>query len=641
MANRLETALLTLVLALLLGAPFGEGSATPRALFIAQSTIFIVLLLAMTLPSRRIRTGEPSARLLLAFAGFVALACVSACGTAYPYASFLRILDLFLYLALVLVLLLREWNDERKRLLVDGLLAAASLQALIVLLAAVRGVLGSQLANFGLLNPNHEAAFLLLALFVALPTLAEPGAHPLARPARVMGILLCAGALPLLGSRGALLGLLTGAGVMLSGGWGGRSGRAKLMGTAGVGLAVLMAGAGLAHRFGIAEDPYRYERIGIWRADLRCFAAHPLLGIGPGLFRHVAAAYNFPLPGPVRFARSFETPHSDFLGTLAEMGLVGLAAGLLTGLLLFKQLARMRAQGDRLAGGLLAACAAWGAQGLVEDLSTRPALMISMAILLGACFAGRQGVGESRHSGAETLRLKPARILFACLLGWVCLLNPYRSFLKDQAMRRSQTYAEMQENFRAAIRLNPYQAATYAFPARTFLATRPEVPLTADLYARFRVDLAESIAQDQLSADARIAMARLEVRAFRALFHDASSVRRAVQTYRKGIQRAPHDARIRVELAGFLHEVGRDAEALGEIDKALTEEPHYLTARLLRTRLLLEQGQNEQARTSWQAVQDTRRMLSSYRPDSSYAADISRDPALLREALAKDLAAHP
>src|SRR5262245_27337538 len=132
MANRAEKVLLALLGCLLLAAPLGEGCAAPRALFVAQSAILACFLLALTLPSPGIRPDDPSRKVFLAAVCFVGLACVSAWGSAYPYASFLRILDFFLYLLLAGAVLRRPWSEKRKRLLGDCLLAAAALQALMI-----------------------------------------------------------------------------------------------------------------------------------------------------------------------------------------------------------------------------------------------------------------------------------------------------------------------------------------------------------------------------------------------------------------------------------------------------------------------------------------------------------------------------
>ena len=142
---------------------------------------------------------------------------------------------------------------------------------------------------------------------------------------------------------------------------------------------------------------------------------------------------------------------------------------------------------------------------------------------------------------------------------------------------------------------------------------------------------------DRVSADLQVALARMEARAFRSLFQDAAARDRAIGAYRAAIRLAPHDPRIRVELAGFLHEVGRGKESARQIRMALQEEPNYLTARLLATRLLLEEGRRSEAITQWGEVEKARSLFATYKPDSAYAFDIARDPAPLRTALERDL----
>jgi O-antigen ligase len=632
--NRL---LFILLACLVFLAQFGEGGAAPLAQFALQLLVLSGTAVALLLPS----SGDPwrgAARgVLTAAVAFMAVAFLSCLHSPYPYASFLRILDWLLPFGVLTIALRRRWEVREKSLLADVVLAAAVLQAGVVLFGMSRGTSASMLRNFGLLNTNHEAAYLLAAALLTIPRLDFRNSRR-ASTARALALLLCLVAFTLLMSRGALLGLLAGASVLLAFRWKSLSARERLVTALSVGIIVAAGAAALVSRFGAVEDPYRYQRLGIWGADLRCFGGHPVLGVGAGIYRHAAARFNFPLEGPVRFGRSFETPHSDYLGLLAEMGLLGLTAGLVLLFRSLKSLAGLRRRPDRIAEGLFAAGAALAVQGLVEDLSTRPAILVTMASLLGACIAG--GGLRKPSSAQRGAHFFPARawVLFGvALFGWIALRNPYLAFVKDQEMRRSSTYQDMENDFRTAIRLNPYQASTYLFPSAAFLAARPEVPLSLDLYARFRRDLDEGIRKDRISASMQVALARLEARAFRSIFHDAAARDRVILAYRSAIRMAPHDPRIRIELAGFLHEVDRRDESARQIRMALREEPNYLTARLLATRLLLEEGRREEALTSWGAARKSRSILSTYRPDSPYASDIVRDPAPLRTSLERDL----
>src|SRR5262245_46320768 len=195
----------------------------------------------------------------------------------------------------------------------------------------------------------------------------------------------------------------------------------------------------------------------------------------------------------------------------------------------------------------------------------------------------------------------------------------------------------MEAGFQAARWRNPYQAPTYLYPVSLFLAARPRQELSLDLYARFRDDLDRGIAENRASADARAALARLEARAFRDLFRDAPTMARSVEAYRAAIRLAPHDPRIRVELGGLLHEVGRSEESSRQMVLALHEEPRYLTARYLLSRLLMERGDRAAAAGEFRKAETIRAELASYRPDSGYARDISRDPASLRLSLESQL----
>ena len=632
--NRLLLIILACIVFL---APFGEGGAAPLALFCVQTLTLTSAVLALVLPSSTLPRNGPSRRVLVASAGFVALALLSCIQSPYPYASFLRLLDWLLLLGLFAISLQRPWREREKSLLADIVLGAAVLQASVVLFGISSGTSASLLRRLGLLNANHEAAYLLAAALLTVPRV-DFRKFRGASAVRGGAVVLCMLAFVLLMSRGALLAMLVGAAVLLAYRWSSLAHKERLVTVMSLGLVLTAGAVALGSRFGTSVDPYRYGRLGIWGADLRCFAGHPLLGAGPGVFRHIASRFNFPLDGPVRFGRSFETPHSDYLGLLVEMGLLGFSAGLwLVGRAL-RSLAWLRRRGDRFAEGIMAALAALAAQGAVEDLTMRPVLMVTAAILLGACLAGAEGgppVAQSPGPGDPARHV--AALLGLALCWWCAIRNPYLAFVRDQAMRQSKSYRTMDDNFRDAIRLNPYQASTYLFPSAAFLATRPEVPLSLDLYARFRRDLDAGIRMDRVSADLRVGLARMEVRALRSLFHDSATRDRAIEAYRVAIRLAPHDPRIRVELATLLHEVGRQAEAARQLHLALQEEPNFLTARLLAIKLLLEEGNRPQAQASWEMAGKIRSTLSNYRADSAYASDISRDPTSLRTALEGEL----
>jgi putative inorganic carbon (HCO3(-)) transporter len=66
-------------------------------------------------------------------------------------------------------------------------------------------------------------------------------------------------------------------------------------------------------------------RLDIWRVGLRIVAAHPFLGVGWGNYGMAYERYLFDTSGLAMFALRGMGSHNDFLGTLGELGVVGLA----------------------------------------------------------------------------------------------------------------------------------------------------------------------------------------------------------------------------------------------------------------------------------------------------------------------------
>ncbi len=623
------------LLALLL--PFGEGGSTPAALLLVHTLVLLGALAFALQMDAQPRPRALPAELAMPVPLFLGAILLSSWNSPYPYASFLRCWDLGIAALLLVLVRGAGWDTRQRQVLGDCVLASAALQALVVLGGALRGDSAEMLGRFGLLNSNHEAAYLNLGVLLGAGSWSGRGIR--GRWIRGAGLLACLAAIALLASRGALLGLLAALPILAGTGWRKLSHRARGI-VAGLFL-LLLAGSlfAIAHRFTVAGDPFPYERTRIWRADLECFAGSPLTGVGPGIFRHVAQRYNFPLEGPVRYGRSFITPHSDYLGLLVETGILGFCAGLflLGGLFLRIRRHSLEAPGE--GTGLLAACAALAVQGLVEDLSQRPALLLTVALLVAALpWRPEEDCSREAH-GQPGFRTRP--LLFAAVpllvLWWVGVLNPYRAFRYDQAMRHASTLSEMQGRFDAAVRANPYQSATWRFPASAFLAARPPVELTLDLYSRFRRELDQALRVDSTSADLLITRGRLERRAFQDLFHDTNAAGRALASYREGVRQAPLDPRPRVEMAGFLRDLGRGPEALAQVKEALMEEPGFLAARLLLASLLLEEGDREGALREWRGAASLRMRLLTYRPESPYATDITRDDPELERFLTERL----
>lgn len=81
------------------------------------------------------------------------------------------------------------------------------------------------------------------------------------------------------------------------------------------------------------DDP----RVRLWRTALRIWAAHPILGAGPGSFKSLFP--NFKVPGAYMATGH---PHNDLLNILVQSGILGLAAFAFIWVRYFRELAGTR-----------------------------------------------------------------------------------------------------------------------------------------------------------------------------------------------------------------------------------------------------------------------------------------------------------
>ena len=193
---------------------------------------------------------------------------------------------------------------------------------------------------------------------------------------------------------------------------------------------------------------FQSSRLTMWRQALDAFASNPALGIGPGTFqfwwaRHVGRP-------PLRDA------HSLYLGTLAELGLPGLAAlgaiilGLLAGAL---SASRELGGGRSLVAGLVAAALVFCVQAAGDWLWKVPAIV---ALAAGAAMAA-----IATSSAPRTTR--PAAVWLVGLaipaLGAGALMIP--GIVSTQLVRDSAAQAQAGQTSKA---VRSARAATSAEP---------------------------------------------------------------------------------------------------------------------------------------------------------------------------------
>ena len=344
------------LIGLLLLTPLPFGSVHPWATSALQAAVGVLAALTVT---RMLATREvviprhPVLWPALAMAILVAIQVIRPEGSVSPYATW-RSAQLYLTL-LVLLVVLGAHLVTRARII--------RMVSVIVTWGVVLAVVG--LVNHALggtrilwlpkvdyldrftstfVNPNHQALYFSIPLFLALGLLLQIqpqvkfGAAP-PRPASTawqiggVGRVLLVGAVMVLGvallltaSRGGVLGALVGLGVLLiltlhrRGSWSLQIGLA-LAAVAFVGYASGFAMDLLLERVRlVARDPLVDLRWPIWETTIQLVRERPLLGYGLGAFED---AFRVHQPLSIWIMKLVDYAHNDYLQLLAETGVLG------------------------------------------------------------------------------------------------------------------------------------------------------------------------------------------------------------------------------------------------------------------------------------------------------------------------------
>jgi hypothetical protein len=291
-------------------------------------------------------------------------------------------------LAVGLALLVALAPDARAQLRAVAIGFATSLPA-----AVVAGALGAVRTLSGNAGTRRAEGLVMLAVLAALATVAALLAWREARTVRPPGEPLRA--------------------------------RHRALATAGVGVVLLGALLGAAALESKPEsrspafgaNPQRLQsldsnRYSYWRVALNTFADRPVRGIGSGAFV-VEWLQQRDVDDPTR------EPHSLYLGTLAELGLVGFAAlaAFIWGVAAAARELWRRDPG--LAAGPIAALVLWGAHaGIDWDWEMSALAMVALALagamvawveLLGPGASPARRAGSAREPAAEPLASAPGR----------------------------------------------------------------------------------------------------------------------------------------------------------------------------------------------------------------------------------------
>ena len=597
-------------------ATFGEGGASAGSLVAQHLLIALTAVVAVT--ARREATSSPSERVASAWLIFAGLVAVGAFAAPYAYGAWLVVVEIT---AFGTVAWLAAGDPDAWRRIV--LPATVALGALHGVIAVVEKVGGEARPASTFLNPNHLAAWLSAAFLLAAGSvLARREARRTSAVYAATGIAALLGVV-VTGSRGAALGLSAGVLVLVASLWPSLSFRARRAASVAAVLVGLAAAGGVLFRFRSDVDPYRFYRVRIWSASAHVLATSPWSGTGPGQFAAAAAGLNFPADAaPLRFDRGFRTPHSDLLRAFVEFGIPAGLAALAAIAILAAETLRRRASAPPETWGAAAALVALGTQGLVDDLTSRPALTILAAALAGPLLA------RARAPRAAAWRVPAARL--AALLVFAALgpaeVGGYVAWTQAETLPRGPLPPPGLSRLEQAIAWNPMAADPWARLAEHEAGGRAA---SLDGYAAAR-EAAEHAARLQ-PRDALYAreVARIEARACLGPLPFAPVREVAVDRYETAASLARNDATIPLEQARFLLRAGDPAGARRAAEAAVRLEPRAAAPRLTLAEALAASGATNVEEARRQLDEAVRLALpEGVVPASPYDASMRRvDPA--------------
>jgi len=562
-------------------------------------------------------TTAPAAvpRALWAAVAFAAWCVLGMLRASYGFAAFTVTADVLAALGVFWASWRAGGTPGWRRLMTLALLATLGTQLFWAVAQAAQNWPLRAAGTF--VNANRTAAFVNLGLGLVL-------AHLLARRrgrARwmVLALVLVGVQFWPIASRGGLVALVLVFGTFLL--VRARTTRARWAAAAlALGLMVL-AGAALWHRFA-GEDIYRYDRVRIWSASLQAAREHPVSGVGPGMFEHLARGYAFPrTESPVRFDRRFHTTHSQYLEVLVETGAVGLvlllALALALGLDLQGRLQAGEAHRRTYRTGVLLGLATMAVHGVVEPILASPAVTLSAAVLAGSALAPR-----CREVRGGTLRAG----LFVPALGvalglyYVAVVSPWWADHHWGRFLEARNATAFREELGRALWFNPFHAGYYRETCERVLRLAPR--LNPGSYASCYHYSAEAVRLFDRNPAFHLTRARVSKRGAREVFGDQAGIEEALEHYRRAVALAAADPRPAAEMAFFLLNLGRDEEVLQATGRALELEPHFLDARRLEVAALQRLGRDEAALAARRQLQASLDAIGDYRPENGYESAI-------------------
>jgi O-antigen ligase len=346
-------------------------------------------------------------------------------------------------------------------------------------------------------------------------------------------------------------------------------------------VVVILAGTAFLARPYVLRQWRTDVRPMIWKATLGMITAQPLLGHGLGTYVVVYPAYRL----PEYFLRPKATnvtdhAHNELLEIAAEQGLIGLAATLWLWITAigcgFHACHQSGGTDRRILWGMFGAMLVLMLHGLVDvDLRYLPnqsLLWLLMGLMVGADPIPSRWREIAIYSGPIRWCLAAVCLVFGVWVLVAAIIRPLQGDWQDRQARIAEERGDLRAATQYAgnaLRLEPFRLSTRYLLAGA-LSRLPE-PQAREMAIEQCLQI-EELAPDYADVSYNLGQLRLLT----------GQTAEAITYLRRAVEINPYRAERRIILASTLHEMGRDDEALHELDCALQLQPQNTEAQNLR-----------------------------------------------------------
>jgi O-antigen ligase len=648
LSNHLDmrSLLLGSLIVLILILPFDEGG---NGYIVPLITQVGLLLWATGWAIRTIRRGQFVAifdRIDLFVVGFLIWAGISSYFSVYKYATFLELIKIISYAALFYLCRMMFPLQAKRIVLLLAILASSVLQFLVALYAFF--IRHTPILQAGFVNPNELACFFVIGISIALsfllfqqniaPEFTE-NTEPYQKRKNNLSVLsvdsVAAGCLIIaliiavlaLKSRGAVISFVI-TGVLLTTLKKRRWGLIFLMIIC---LLVLLPTpwGNMIQHLRKADDPYAYQRIGIWQSSLRMIADYPIVGVGLGMYKSYGTAYNFPVEHRIaRYEKQVNVAHNDALQIGAEMGICGLIL-FLGGIGWLGSYSLIQLRKTPVSWEIIAASAGICSvliNGLFSNTLSSPAIAM-MVVLLGTMV-----IDGAEQYNCKTVTFQRSWWWYGVVgLFVVYLLVPvigypflgHVSYLNYQKHRKARNVVQAVSALQTAIKFAPIHAYYHYTLGQLYLTAFRNQPNLDAFYGGYQ-ELTQAIRYNSRDFEFYVSLAELHREMFRQKFPTKPTAQNAVQVYRDAIRCHPFDPFIRLSLATLYADLEEFDQAIAAVQEAVQLEPNFVGGYQMLGKLLTHLGREQEAKEAFARAEQILKQYQGHEHDSGYVKTLLR-----------------